>query len=91
MSAKATTQDKASLAVTTPLGKDALILEELSGTEYLSGLFHFTLSMRAAKGALDLDLSKLVGASLTVTLTGDAGAGRWAGSALRSAMMPSFL
>ena len=77
MSAKATTQDKASLAVTTPLGKDALILEELSGTEYLSGLFHFTLSMRAAKGALDLDLSKLVGASLTVTLTGDAGAKRY--------------
>lgn len=76
MSYKATTQDKASLSVTTPLGKDALILEDFSGSEYVSGLFHFTLVMRSATGALDVDLSKLVDASLTVTLTGDAGATR---------------
>ena len=77
MSNKATTQDAASLAVTTPLGKDALILEDFSGSEYVSDLFHFTLVMRSATGAMDLDLTKLVDASLTVTLTGDAGAKRY--------------
>lgn len=76
MTHRATTQDAASLAVSTPLGKDVLILEELTGTERVSGLFEFTLVMRAADGAVDLDLSKLVEAGLTVTLTGDQGAKR---------------
>ncbi len=73
MSDKATTQDKASLSVSTPLGKDSLILTEFSGTEHVSGLFDFTLVMQSATGAQDLDLSKLVGQHLTVTLTGDGG------------------
>jgi type VI secretion system secreted protein VgrG len=76
MSDQATTQDYISLAVTTPLGKDALILQELTGTEFVSDLFSFTLVMRSATGALDLDLSQLVDQSITVTLTGDQGAKR---------------
>ncbi|MGQ9371249.1 type VI secretion system Vgr family protein [Azospirillum sp. ST 5-10] len=76
MSDRATTQDKASLAVTTPLGKDALILQEFSGSEEVSGLFAFTLVMQSATGAQDVDLGTLVGQHLTVTLTGDAGATR---------------
>jgi type VI secretion system secreted protein VgrG len=76
MSDQATTQDNLSLAVTTPLGKDVLILQELTGTESLSELFHFTLVMRSATGVQDLDLTKLVNQSLTVTLTGDQGAKR---------------
>ena len=76
MSNQAITQDNISLAVTTPLGKDVLILQELTGTEALSDLFHFTLVMRSATGAQDLDLSKLVDQPLTVTLTGDQGAKR---------------
>ena len=76
MSDQATTQDYISLSVTTPLGKDALILQELTGTEFISDLFSFTLVMRSATGALDLDLSQLVDQSITVTLTGDQGTQR---------------
>lgn len=73
---KATTQDGVSLSVTTPLGKDALILQELTGTEYVSGLFEFTLVMRSATAAFDHDLTKLVDQPMTVTLVGDEGAKR---------------
>lgn len=76
MSDKATTQDKASLSVSTPLGKDALILQEFSGAEAASGLFEFQLVMQSATGAQDLDLTQLTGQHLTVTLTGDSGATR---------------
>jgi type VI secretion system secreted protein VgrG len=76
VSDKATTQDNASLSVSTPLGKDALILTEFSGSEYVSDLFDFTLVMQSSSGAQDLDLSKLVGAHLTVTLVDGAGAKR---------------
>lgn len=69
-----TTQDHTSLSVMTPLGKDALILSELSGTEYVSDLFEFTLTMAAQ--AADLDLSAIVGQPVTVTLTGPDGGTR---------------
>ncbi|MEI8393950.1 MAG: type VI secretion system tip protein TssI/VgrG [Rhodospirillaceae bacterium] len=77
MNDQATTQDGVSLAVTTPLGKDVLILQELTGTEYISNLFQFTLVMRSSTGAFDLDLSGLIDQSITVTLTGDQGAKRY--------------
>lgn len=76
MSDKATTQDSASLSVSTPLGTDAVILQEFSGTESVSGLFEFTLVMQSATGSASVDLTQLVGKSLTVTLTGDGGAQR---------------
>lgn len=76
MSDKSTTQDHASLSVSTPLGKDALILREFSGTEAVSDPFHFTLVMQSATGAMDLDLTQLVGQHLTVTLTDGDGAQR---------------
>jgi type VI secretion system secreted protein VgrG len=61
------TQDNRPIAVSTPLGKDVLLLEEVSGTEKLSGLFTFELSMLALDDA-DIDFQKIVGQSVTVTL-----------------------
>ncbi|HEV7367919.1 type VI secretion system Vgr family protein [Arenibaculum sp.] len=69
------TQDNSSLSVMTPLGKDALILIEMTGEEYVSDLFEFRLTMSA--DAMDLDLSALIGQPVTVTLTGPDGAKRY--------------
>lgn len=76
MSDKSTTQASSSLSVSTPLGTDALILREFSGSEGVSTLFDFTLVMQSATGAMDLDLTSLVGKHLTVTLTDGDGATR---------------
>lgn len=76
MSDKSTTQASSSLSVSTPLGTDALILREFSGSEGVSTLFDFTLVMQSATGAMDLDLTSLVGQHLTVTLTDGDGATR---------------
>jgi type VI secretion system secreted protein VgrG len=61
------TQDNRPIAVTTPLGKDVLLLEEVTGTEALSGLFAFELAMLALADA-DVDFQKVVGQAVTVTL-----------------------
>jgi type VI secretion system secreted protein VgrG len=44
------TQANRSLALTTPLGPDALLLEKVSGAEALSELFRFQLDLLAEKG-----------------------------------------
>jgi type VI secretion system secreted protein VgrG len=44
------TQAARPLSVVTPLGQDALLLEELQGTEAVSELFHFRLDLLAAAG-----------------------------------------
>jgi type VI secretion system secreted protein VgrG len=62
------TQDKNTISVSTPLGKDKFLLTGLSGAEYVSDLFHFELTMTSS--ATDLDLTKVVGASVTVTMAG---------------------
>ncbi|WP_347557943.1 type VI secretion system tip protein TssI/VgrG [Robbsia sp. KACC 23696] len=61
------TQSGALLSVSTPLGADALLLEQFSGSEGLSTLFDFQLTMRSASA--DVDMSSLVGAAVTVTLS----------------------
>jgi type VI secretion system secreted protein VgrG len=66
------TQDNRPIAVSTPLGKDVLLLEQVSGTERLSGLFTFELSMLALDSA-DVDFQKVVGQSVTVTLRSGGG------------------
>ncbi|HEX5272979.1 MAG TPA: type VI secretion system tip protein TssI/VgrG, partial [Gemmataceae bacterium] len=71
-SAGSYTQDNRPIAVSTPLGKDVLLLEQVSGTEKLSGLFTFELSMLALDSA-DVDFQKVVGQSVTVTLRAGGG------------------
>lgn len=59
-------QANAFLSVSTPLGADELLLDTFQGTEAISQLFRFNLSMRAMDA--QLDASKIVGAAVTVTL-----------------------
>jgi type VI secretion system secreted protein VgrG len=61
------TQDNRPLQVATPLGKDKLLLEGLTGTEGLSQLFTFHLEMLAEKPT-EVAFDKLLGQSVTVTL-----------------------
>lgn len=61
------TQDNRPMRVTTPLGKDALLLVGFSGTESLSQLYSYQLSVLAQEGA-KLDFSKLLGKKVSVTI-----------------------
>lgn len=54
------------LMVTTPLGKDKLLLKAVSGEEQISGLFRFQLEMVSEDQKLDF--SAIVGKQLTITL-----------------------
>ncbi|HEV7377849.1 MAG TPA: type VI secretion system tip protein TssI/VgrG [Pyrinomonadaceae bacterium] len=54
------------LTVTTPLGKDKLLLKAVSGEEQISGLFNFQLEMVSEDQKLDF--SAIVGKQVTVTL-----------------------
>lgn len=60
------TQDNTYISVSTPLGKDKLLLRRFHGEERLSGLFHFSLEMQSEDK--DLDFEKIVGKSATVTV-----------------------
>jgi type VI secretion system secreted protein VgrG len=60
-------QDNRLLAVSSPLGKDVLLLEGFSGTEEISRLFQVELQMLAeSKTAVQFD--KILGKALTVTI-----------------------
>ncbi|MFM2042404.1 MAG: hypothetical protein RLY86_980 [Pseudomonadota bacterium] len=69
------TQDNQSLSLTTPLGKDKLVLKELTGFEGICTLFQFDLT--ATADAADLDMASVVGKGVTVTLTGPDGGKRY--------------
>src|SRR5437660_2578307 len=64
------TQDSRFMAITTPLGKDVLLLETFSGTEAISQLFHFKLGMYAESQS-KVVFEQLLGQKVTVTLQGD--------------------
>ncbi len=55
------------VSVTTPLGKDVLLLDTFSGREAISALFHFTLDMNADNDR-DIAFDRLVGQPITVEL-----------------------
>lgn len=57
------------LSVSTTLGADVLLLDNVQGTEGISQLFGFTLTMRSASNALKA--SDIIGKSATVTLVTD--------------------
>ncbi len=66
------TQDGRFMAITTPLGKDVLLLDTFSGTEAISQLFRFQLGMYA-EAQSKVAFEKLLGQKVTVTLQGDPG------------------
>ncbi len=61
------TQDGRLLKVTTPLGKDELLLAGLSGTEGISMPFRFDLSLMALSET-KVDPKELIGQAVTVTI-----------------------
>ena len=61
------TQANRPMAVTTPLGADALLLVSLSGQEGLSSLFNFQLNV-VAETRTKVSFESLLGKSVTVRL-----------------------
>ena len=53
-------------SISTPLGKDKLLLRRFHGEERISELFHFHLEMQSEDASLDF--SKIVGKSVTITV-----------------------
>jgi type VI secretion system secreted protein VgrG len=60
------TQDNVYLSVTTPLGRDVLLLHGFQGEEALSRPFHFTLELRSDRR--DVDFSQVVGRDAAISL-----------------------
>lgn len=61
------TQDNRPLAVTTPLGKDVLLLVGVNGVEGISQLFNFSLDL-LAEDADKVDFEKLLGQPISIKL-----------------------
>lgn len=61
------TQNGRLLSISTPLGKDTLLLAGLTGTEGISTPFHFELALLAPRPAL-IDSAKMIGQRVTVTI-----------------------
>lgn len=61
------TQDHRELSITTPLGKDSLLLTGLSGSEAISEIFSFQLDL-LAELATKIEFEKVVGQKATVEL-----------------------
>lgn len=59
-------QDNLPVTITSPLGKDKLLLKSLRGDERISGLFSFVLELSSENTALDF--SQILGKSLTVSI-----------------------
>ena len=64
------TQDGRFMAITTPLGKDVLLLDTFSGTEGISQLFTFKLGMYAEADS-KVVFEQLLGQKVTVTFKGE--------------------
>lgn len=60
------TQDNLYFTISSPLGKDKLLFQEMHGEERLSGLFHIHLKMLSEDKALDFD--SIVGKNLCLTM-----------------------
>jgi type VI secretion system secreted protein VgrG len=61
----ANTQDNRRSAITTPLGKDVLLLEAFTGTEAVSELFHFEARLLAEINKT-IDFNAIVGKAVTI-------------------------
>jgi len=60
------TQDNRAAAITTPLGKDKLLLKGMIGEEAISEPFNYTVEMLSEDG--DLKFEKLIGEKVTIRL-----------------------
>lgn len=60
------TQGDQHISITTPLGKDKLLLRGFHGEERISGLFHFFLEMQSEEKSLDF--AQVVGKGATVKI-----------------------
>ncbi|MFZ4733194.1 MAG: type VI secretion system Vgr family protein [Pirellulales bacterium] len=69
------TQDGRPLAVETPLGKDKLLLESVSGTEQLSRLFRFDLDVLSPEASIDP--KQIVGQQVSFRVNREDGSPRW--------------
>ncbi|MFL6235509.1 MAG: type VI secretion system Vgr family protein [Thermoanaerobaculia bacterium] len=69
------TQDETYLSISTPLGKDKLLLRGFAGEERISELFHFSLRMQSE--TFDLDFTQIVGKSATITVVLADGSNRY--------------
>ena len=69
------TQDEKLIAIKTPLGKDVLLLTGFRGTEELSRLFSFELTMVSEKH--DISFDAIVGQSVTVSFVLADGSSRY--------------
>jgi len=69
------TQDNLLFSISTPLGKDKLLLNGFHGEEQVSGLFQFTLEMVSEDKALDFD--EIVGKDATITIECSNGSKRY--------------
>lgn len=65
------TQDSRFIAITTPLGKDELLLASVEGVEYVSSLFEFQLSVLS--GNLEIKPEDLIGKQVTVKIQNEQG------------------
>src|SRR5450631_250864 len=69
----ATTQANRTLKVVTPLGTDVLLIQQITGTEQISQLFHYDLQLISEDGEVQVD--KILGRSVTVQYLLPGGAG----------------
>src|SRR5262249_49429177 len=86
--AMAYTQDNRRIAVTTPLGKDVLLLRGLSGHESVSQLFSFDLDL-VSEVDRAIDFDKIVGKRVTVTVKHAGGTRYFNGIVRRFSQGPS--
>ncbi len=70
------TQANRLMAVSTPLGTDVLLLQQVSGTEAVSRLFRFQLEF-LAESSTDIAFDQILGQSATVTLQMPDGSSRY--------------
>ena len=72
------TQDGRLLAIATPLGADVLLLDQITGREQLSGLFHYEVELLAEPDtAAKVKPEALLGENVTVGISYDTGKFRW--------------
>jgi len=63
------TQDQRSIAITTPLAKDELLLTSFEGTEYISDLFEFQIEVLSKNHAIKPE--QLIGKTVTINIQND--------------------
>ncbi len=69
-------QDGRPISVTTPLGKDVLLLEEFNGSERISGLFHYRLELLAL-ASTTIAFDKVLGSNFTINIAQPDGSTRY--------------